>query len=421
MSNELLSIFEYLERERGIDRETLCRAVEEALVAAAKKSIRHAEDVTVTLDRKTCDINTVGRFTVVEHVTRPGFEISLADARRVRPDATVGMVIEQKVPERDFGRIAAQTAKQAILQRIRQAERERVFGEYKDRPGDVVSGTVRRFDRSDVILDLGGAEAVMPASERVPTEEYQIGDRLRAYVLRVNPEALGPMIVVSRSHPDFVRRLFQLEVAEIADHTVEIKAIAREAGFRTKLAVYSHDEKVDPVGACVGLRGLRVKNIVRELSGEKVDIVRWHEDIRIYVANALAPAKLARVEADEAIRTVTVIVDADQLSLAIGKKGQNARLTSKLTGWRIDIQRPPEDISFEEKVRRAVENLAAVEGIGPERAEALVKAGFLTIEGLLAAEVTDLAEVEGFTPEIAEAVRRAAEAAYEKEHSGTES
>ncbi len=421
MSSELLSVFEYLERERGIDRETLCRVVEEALVAAAKKSIRHADDVVVTMDRKTCDIRAVGRFTVVETVRNPGLEIALADARRLRGDATIGMVIEQEVTPRNFGRIAAQTAKQAILQRIRQAERERVFGEYKNRPGDIISGTVRRFERSDVIVDLGRAEAVMPAAERVPTEEYQIGDRIRAYILRVDQNALGPMIILSRAHPDFVRRLFQLEVSEIADNTVEIKGIAREPGFRTKLAVYSHDEKVDPVGACVGLRGLRVKNIVRELSGEKIDIVRWHEDIRVYVANALAPARLARVVADETTRTVTVIVDADQLSLAIGKKGQNARLTSKLTGWRIDIQRQPEDITFEEKVRRAVEKLASIEGIGPERAEALVQAGFLTIEGVLAADTSDLAEVEGFNSEIAEAVHRAAEAAYEKEHGAIES
>ncbi len=420
MNNELMAVFDYLERERGLDRETLCKVIEDALLAASKKSITHADDVSVHIDRKTCDIRAVGRYKVVDKVANPALEMALADARRIRKDAAPGDTIEVEVTPRNFGRIAAQTAKQAIQQRIRQAERERVFGEYRNREGDIVSGAVRRFDRSDVIVDLGRAEAVLPASERVPTEEYQIGDRIRAYILRVDEAAQGPMIILSRAHPEFVRRLFQLEVAEIADNTVEIKGIAREPGFRTKLAVFSHDEKVDPVGACVGLRGMRVKNIVRELSGEKIDIVRWNEDIRIYVANALAPAKLSKVNVDEATRTVSVIVDADQLSLAIGKKGQNARLTSKLTGWRIDIQRQPEDITFEEKVRLAVEKLAAIEAIGPARAEALVQAGFLSVEGVMAADTADLAAVEGFTPEIAEAVHRAAEAAYEKEHGAIE-
>lgn len=421
MNNELLSQLDYLERERGIDRETLCAVIEDALLAASKKSISHAEDVSVRINRKTGDIRAVGRFTVVDKVTDPAREIALADARLTHKDAQIGSVIEVDLTPRNFGRIAAQTAKQSILQRLRQAQRERDFGEYKNRAGDIVSGSVRRFERSDVIIDLGRTEAVMPASERVPIEEYQIGDRVRAYILRVDENAMGPMVVLSRSHPDFVRRLFQLEVSEIADNTVEIKGIAREPGFRTKLAVFSHDEKVDPVGACVGMRGMRVKNIVRELSGEKIDIVRWHEDIRIYVANALAPAKLSKVNVDEATRTVSVIVDADQLSLAIGKKGQNARLTAKLTGWRIDIQRQPEDTTFEEKVRKAVDTLAAIEAIGPQRAEALVQAGFLTVEGLLAADIADLAAVEGFDATVAEAVHRAAEAAYEKEHGAIES
>jgi N utilization substance protein A len=254
----------------------------------------------------------------------------------------------------------------------------------------------------------------MPAKERVPTEEYQIGDRVRVYLLRVDTTPHGPELVLSRSHPDFVRRLFELEVSEINDGTVEIKGIAREPGFRSKIAVLSHDEKVDPVGACVGMRGIRVKNIVRELSGEKIDIVRWNDDIRAFVTNALAPAKLIRVSADEELRTVTVVVDTDQLSLAIGKKGQNARLTAKLTGWRIDIQKHEDQVDFAEKVARAVSDLAAVEGVGPTYAEPLVYHGFLTLEGILAADLEDLAAIEGFTPEIARAVREAAEAAQAK-------
>jgi len=250
----------------------------------------------------------------------------------------------------------------------------------------------------------------------VPTEEYQVGDRVRALILSVDSNPQGPQIILSRSHPDFVRRLFELEVSEIADKTVEIKGIAREAGFRTKLAVVSHDEKVDPVGACVGMRGIRVKNIVRELSGEKIDIVRWHDDVKTFVTNALAPAKLVRVTVDEKTRTVTVVVEADQLSLAIGKKGQNARLTAKLTGWKIDIQKDEADIAFEEKVARAIADLASIEGIGKERAERLVHSGFLTLEGILAAEESDLAEVDGFTAEDAKTVRDAAGTAYDTQN-----
>jgi transcription termination/antitermination protein NusA len=416
MNNELLAVLDYMERERGIDRETLLLAVEAALLTASKKSVGPAKDLRIEIDRKTCDIRALAKVRVVEQVTFPHEQVALANARRLKPDAQTGDFIEVEVTPQNFGRIAAQTAKQAILHKIRQAEKDRVFEEYKDRAGDIVSGTVRRFERSDVVVDLGRAEALMPARERVPTEEYQIGDRVRAYILNVQVTAQGPEIILSRSHPDFVRRLFELEVSEIADKTVEIKAIAREAGFRTKIAVVSHDEKVDPVGACVGMRGIRVKNIVRELSGEKIDIVRWHDDVKTFVANALAPAKLIRLTVEEETHTVHVVVEADQLSLAIGKKGQNARLTAKITGWKIDIQKDESDISFDEKVARAVADLARVEGIGPERAEKLVHAGFLTLEGILAAELSDLEVLEGFDAETAKAVRDAAGTEYEHQH-----
>jgi len=416
MNNELLTVVEYMERERGIDREVLLSAVESALLSAAKKSVSPAEDLRIEIDRKTCDIRAFARVRVVEQVKAPHDEILLANAVRIKPDAKLGDMVDMEVTPKNFGRIAAQTAKQAILHKIRQAEKDRVFEEYKDRSGDIVSGTVRRFERSDVVIDLGRAEALMPGRERVPTEEYQVGDRVRALILSVDSNPQGPQIILSRSHPDFVRRLFELEVSEIADKTVEIKGIAREAGFRTKLAVLSHDDKVDPVGACVGMRGIRVKNIVRELSGEKIDIVRWHDDVKTFVTNALAPAKLVRVTVDEKTRTVTVVVEADQLSLAIGKKGQNARLTAKLTGWKIDIQKDEADIAFEEKVARAIADLASIEGIGKERAERLVHSGFLTLEGILAAEESDLAEVDGFTAEDAKTVRDAAGTAYDTQN-----
>jgi N utilization substance protein A len=256
----------------------------------------------------------------------------------------------------------------------------------------------------------------MPGKERVPSEEYQMGDRIRFLLLSLDSMTQGTQLVLSRANPDFIRKLFELEVSEIADGTVEIKGIAREAGFRTKIAVHSNDEKVDPVGACVGLRGQRVKNIVRELSGEKVDIVKWSPDVKTFVTNSLAPAKLLRLEVDELENNVKVIVESDQLSLAIGKKGQNARLTAKLTGWKIDIQKDEGDITFEEKIAKATDQLAAIEGIGREAAAALVAAGFLTLEGILAAELQDLVDVEGFDAETAQRVRSAAEAAFEREN-----
>ena len=416
MNNELLAVMDYMERERGIDRETLLKAVEEALLSSSEKSVGPARDIRIEIDRKTGDIRALAKVEVVENVVLPHDQISVPNAKRIKPDAKLGDFLEIEVTPKNFGRIAAQAAKQAILHKIRQAEKDMVFEEYKDRPGDIVSGAVRRFERSDVIIDLGRAEAIMPSRERVPTEEYQIGDRVRAFIASVQNSPQGPEIILSRSHPDFVRRLFELEVSEIADKTVEIKGIAREAGFRTKIAVISHDEKVDPVGACVGMRGIRVKNIVRELSGEKIDIVRWHEDIKTYVTNALAPAKLIRVVVDEESHTVHVIVEADQLSLAIGKKGQNARLTAKITGWKIDIQKDEADIGFEEKVARAVASLAKVEGIGEAIAQKLVHAGFLTPEGILAVEVSDLEAIEGIDAETAKAIHDAAAIAFEKEH-----
>lgn len=418
MNNELLAVFEYMERERKLDRETLAELVESALQVAGRKSIGRVRDLRVAIDRKTLEIKAFASIQVVDFVRNRDEEMSLDDAQAKFPgkNLKLGDLIEIEVTPRNFGRIAAQTAKQAIIQKLRMAEKDKVYGIYKDHVGDIVTGTVRRFDRSDVFIDLGDAEGVMPGKERVPSEEYQIGDRIRFLLLNLDAQAQGTQLTLSRANPDFIKKLFELEVSEIADGTVEIKGIAREAGFRTKIAVHSNDEKVDPVGACVGLRGQRVKNIVRELSGEKVDIVKWSTDIKTFVTNSLAPAKLLRLEVEELDNTVKVIVESDQLSLAIGKKGQNARLTAKLTGWKVDIQKDEGDITFEEKIARATDQLAAVEGIGREHAEKLVAAGFLTLEGILAAEITDLVDVEGFDADVAQQVRAAAEAAFEREN-----
>jgi N utilization substance protein A len=417
MNSELSAVVEYMERERGVDRETIIEAIESALQSAANKNMADAEDLRVAISRDTLDIKAYARKKVVVAVDDRYKEVSLAEARRTDPNAQLDEMIEIESTPRNFGRIAAQTAKQTILQRIRQAEKSRIFEDYKNRTGEIVTGTVRRFERSTVIVELNhGAEGVMPSKERVPTEEYEVGERIRAYIVAIKERESGPEILLSRAHPDFVRRLFEMEVSEIADGTMEIRGIAREPGYRSKVAVISHDERVDPVGACVGIRGMRVKNIVRELNGEKIDIVRWSDDIKTLVVNALAPAKLKHVEADEPTHTVTVTVDADQLSLAIGKRGQNARLTSKLIGWRVDIQKDEEAMNFEERVAAAVSGLVAVEGIGEEWAEKLVYAGFLTIEGIMAADLSDLEEIEDVTPEQAQALWSAAEKAYTAKH-----
>lgn len=422
MNNELLTILNYMEKDRGINREVLLEAVEFALQSAVRKNYGNNQELRIHIDRQTCDIKAFATTEVVDAKKAEVGQIRLEDARRFKADAKVGDTIEVESTPTNLGRIAAQTAKQAILQKIRQAERDIVFEEYKDRIGDIVSGSVRQFNRSDIVVDLGRAEATIPAKERVPTEEYQVGDRIRAYVLDVQSSAAGPGVILSRSHPNFVSKLFELEVSEIADGIVEIKGIAREPGYRTKIAVVSKDSKVDPVGACVGMRGMRVKNIVRELSGEKIDIIRWSDDPKVYVTNALSPAKLLKVELDPAVPNLMhVVADSEQLSLAIGKRGQNVRLTAKLLGMKVDIQKDEREVTFEEKVKRAVDGLASIKGITREHADALVKGGFLTVEGILAAEVADLEEATGFDHNTAQSIYEAAAAAQTDVPSAPES
>lgn len=396
MNADLLTILEYWEREKGISRDILLNAVEEALISAAKKAVGPARDLRVQIDPKSGDIRAYATLLIVEHVESKHDHISLQEAKRRKPDAQIGEEVEVEVTPENFGRIASQNAKQALLQHLRKAEKQLIYSEFKDRTGDIVSGIVRRFERSDVYLDLGKFEALLPNRERVPTEEYQLGERVRCFVKAIDTSSYGPEIILSRADPDFVIKLFRLEVSEINDGTIEIKAIAREPGYRTKLAVYSIDSKVDPVGACVGLRGQRVKNIVRELNNEKVDIIPWDPDISEFVANALNPAQLRAINIDEERRRLNVVVDEDQLSLAIGKRGQNARLTSKLCGWHVDIQAREEKVlGFEEKVAEAIHAFAAIEGISEDQAGALVNSGFHTLEDLSSVEIEDLAEIPG--------------------------
>jgi transcription termination/antitermination protein NusA len=410
MNADFLAVLDFWEREKGISREILVAAVEESLLAAAKKAVGPARDLRCAIDPKNGDIRAFAKLIVSEKVLSKHDQISVFDARRINPEAQVGDEVEVEVTPAGFGRIASQYAKQSLMQHIRRAEKQLIFTEFKDRVGDIISGVVRRFERSDVTVDLGKYEAVLPNRERVPTEEYQIGERIRCYVKAVESGPHGPEIILSRADPNFVIKLFQLEVSEISDGTIELKGIAREPGFRTKLAVFTRDEKVDPVGACVGLRGQRVKNIVRELNNEKVDIIKWDPNVKTYIANALAPAKLKNFDVDESRRRVKITVGEDQLSLAIGKRGQNARLTSKLTGWQIDIE--PETVvtvGFEEKVAQAVQTLAAIPGITPEQANILVHKGFLSLEDLLQAEVSDLEQIPELK-ENASAIMEAAQA-----------
>ena len=418
MNADLIAVLELWEKEKGIPKDVLLASIEEALLSAAKRSVGPARQLRVHIDPKTGATRAWATLLVAEKVLSRHDQISLADARsQGHPAAKVGDEVEVEVTPRDFGRIAAQSAKQTLLQLVRQQEKAKVFDEYKDRVGDIVSGTVRRFERSDVILDLGKAEGVMPNRERVPTEEYQIGDRVRCFIKSVENATRGPEVILSRADPEFVRKLFRLEVSEVSDGTIEIKAIARDPGFRTKIAVASRDPKVDPVGACVGLRGQRVKNIVRELNGEKVDIIPWSLDPEALVSEALKPARLFGFIVDKVARRITVRCPIDQLSIAIGKKGQNTKLTEKITGWNISIV--PEDeraTNFEHQVQHAVDDMAHVPGINPVQARILVNSGFHSVDELAAAEVADIESIAGIGPAAAtlleaargEAARRAA-------------
>jgi N utilization substance protein A len=337
MGSELLQVLEYIEREKGISRQTIIAAVESSLITASKKSLGTSHDLSVTIDPKTADIKVFANLRVVESGANELEEINLAEARAQDRSVKVGDVMQMEVTPEDFGRIAAQTARQVIIQKLREAEKDIILGEFADKVGTLATGIVRRYSHGSLIVEIGRAEAIVPPREQVHGERYPIGSRISAVITDVREGPRGPEIIMSRTTTELIVKLFELEIPEIAEGTVVIESIAREAGHRTKVAVVSTDERIDPVGACVGMRGSRVKNIVRELSGEKIDIIRWHPDPRKYIEEALSPAHVKDMEIDEAHRRVRVIVHDDQLSLAIGKRGQNARLTSKLTGWHVDI------------------------------------------------------------------------------------
>lgn len=338
MSSELLDALTALEEQKGISRDVLIEAIEAALVTAYKRNFNQAQNVRVDLNLEKGSMVVYSRKDVVEEVENEYLQISLEDAVMINPAYEVGDVLEQEVTPRNFGRIAAQTAKQVVTQRVREAERGLVYEEYVDREDDIVHGVIERQDARNIYVTLGKVEAALPVNEQIATEEYRPGSRVRVYITKVERTTRGPQVIVSRTHPGLLRRLFEMEVPEIFDGTVEIKSIAREAGDRSKISVYAHNPEVDPVGSCVGAKGARVQTIVNELNGEKIDIVEWSEDPVTFVANALSPSKVLDVQVNEEEKSTTVVVPDYQLSLAIGKRGQNARLAAKLTGWKIDIK-----------------------------------------------------------------------------------
>ena len=354
-NKELIKAIEELEKERGIDKDYLLESIETALVTAYKRNFDSAENVRIEMNKKTGDIKVVSIKEVVKEVENELTQISLEEAKEENKKIKIGEVVEKEIIPRNFGRIAAQTAKQVIVQKIREAERSMIYTEYNDRKGEIVSGIIQKADGGTVILDLGKLEGVMPIKDQIPGEIYKVNDKIKAYVVNVEKGIKGiPQVLVSRSHPDFVRKLFEFEIPEIYEGLIEIKSIARDAGFRSKVAVYSTNENIDPVGSCVGQKGIRIQNIINELKGEKIDVIEWNEDPAIYISAALLPAQVMAVDIKEEEKFAQVIVPDDQLSLAIGKSGQNARLAAKLTNWKIDIK-------SESQFREMIANMQNVE------------------------------------------------------------
>jgi len=413
MTTDIVALIEFYEKEKAIDRSRVVEALEYAFCSAYRKMVPGAdaiESLRADINEKKGDTRIFASLEVVaddDYIDKFN-EVPLQIALKKQDGAVIGDRLDFDVTPKNFGRIAVQTAKQTMMQRLRQAEKEKIYDEFKDRAGDIVSGSVRRFEKSDVMVDLGKFEARMPSKERVGTEEYNVGDRIRCYVVSVDNEGRGPEIILSRSHPNFVRRLFESEVAEISDRTVELRSVAREAGYRTKVAVYTHDDKVDPVGACVGLRGARVKNIVRELNNEKVDIIRWNEDVKEFVSEALKPAQVRSISLDEQERVVNVTVDEEDLSKAIGRRGQNARLTSKLVGWDVQVRKDEsQHEKFEERVGEAATGLAETLGIEPELADKLFRAGGVTVDMVRQMPADYIASALEITQEEAERILEA--------------
>lgn len=419
--SELLQVADSVARDKGIDRDEVLQAMEQAIQKAGRSKYGQEYDIRAEIDRRTGEIRLLRFREVVDSAEIEPTQISLADARRLNPAAELGDFITDALPPIDFGRIAAQTAKQVIVQKVRDAERSRQYKEFKDRVGEIVNGLAKRVEFGNVVVDLGRAEAILRRDELLPRESFRQGERVRAYIYDVRPEPRGPQIFLSRTHPQFMAKLFAQEVPEIYDSIIEIRAVARDPGSRAKIAVISNDSGIDPVGACVGMRGSRVQAVVAELQGEKIDIIPWSSDPATFVVNALAPAEVAKVVMDEEQRRIEVVVPDDQLSLAIGRRGQNVRLASQLTGWDIDILTEAEESERRtEEFRSRSQMFITALDIDDVIAHLLVTEGFTTVDEVAFVATEDLASIEGFDENVAHELQERARAFIERQNADFE-
>ncbi len=412
---ELLQIADAVAREKLIERDLVIEAMEESLGKAARSRYGAEYDIRAFIDRKTGEISMSRALEVVEEIENHFTEIPLAEARLKNPAAEVGDFITEPLPAMDFGRIAAQTAKQVIVQKVREAERERQYEEFKDRVGEIINGVAKRVEYGNVIVDLGRAEAIIRRDQLIPRETYRVGDRVRGYIRDVRSETRGPQIFMSRTAPEFMAKLFGMEVPEIYDNIIEVKAVARDPGSRAKIGVISYDSSIDPVGACVGMRGSRVQAVVNELQGEKIDIIPWNDDAATFIVNALQPAEVTKVVMDEDAKRIEVVVPDEQLSQAIGRRGQNVRLASQLTGWDIDIMTEAEESErrqqeFNERSAMFVEHLNVDEMV----AQLLVSEGFTSLEEVAYVEPDELSSIDGFDEDTAEELQARARESLEE-------
>ena len=413
---ELLQVADAVAREKSIERDEVLEAMEQAIGKAGRAKYGHEHDIRAEIDRKTGEIRLRRFREVAEEIENEFTQMTLKDAQAREPDIELGQFVVEELPPIDLGRIAAQTAKQVIVQKVREAERQRQFEEYKDRTAEIVNGIVKRNEFGNVTVDLGRAEGLMRRDESLPRESFRNGDRIRAFIYDVREEQRGPQIFLSRSHPQFMAKLFAQEVPEIYDSIIEIKAVARDPGSRAKIAVLSHDSSIDPVGACVGMRGSRVQAVVSELQGEKIDIIPWSPDPATFVVNALAPAEVTKVVLDEEQGRIEVVVPDEQLSLAIGRRGQNVRLASQLTGWEIDIMTEEEESQRrQEEIRSRSQMFMEALDVDDVIAHLLVAEGFISLEQVAFVPVAELADIEGFDEEVAEELRARARTFLEEQ------
>jgi N utilization substance protein A len=394
--SDIKRVVEQVSKDKGIDRDILIKALEEALKSAARKKFGNKLDVEVRYNEEIGEIEIFQFKDVAEEITEPDLQISLDEGRKLDPECEIGDSLGTKMDASTFGRIAAQSAKQVIIQKIKDAEKDAVYSNFIDRKGEIIHGIVQRIDRGDIIVNLGQTEGIVPIREQVPKETYRRGDRIRAYILDVLHDSRGPQIILSRTHPNFLIHLFKTEVPEISEGIVTIMGASREPGIRAKIAVASNNSDIDPVGACVGMKGSRVQNVVQELRGEKIDIISWHIDAAKFVCNALAPAEISRVIIDEENSSMEVIVPDEFLSIAIGKRGQNVRLASKLTSWHLDVK---SESRYSETMQSGYESLVALPGIGISMADALYEKGFFSAEEISKASIEDLIQIRGIGEE----------------------